>query len=86
MSGNDEEHIASQLRRLPRPPEAWIEAAAELPVIRRSLDDLVQRARADVVERRRVLSDLEAALRQEGVEPTPGAVAALRARIAGPVA
>jgi hypothetical protein len=50
-------------------PAAWVDAAKELPSARRSLDDLVERARTDAELRQAVISDLEAALEGEGVEP-----------------
>jgi hypothetical protein len=78
----DEIAIASLLRELPRPPEAWIRAAQELPAARAALDDLVARAEADARLREEVLADLEGALRREGVEPDRRNVAALRARLA----
>ena len=81
MDVYDEESIARLLRELPRPPEAWIQAAQELPTARAALDGLVQRALADAELRRTVLADLGAALRQEGLEPNRPSVAALRARL-----
>ena len=45
MSGYDEEQIADLLRRLPPAPEGWVRAAQELPIARRGLDDIVERAR-----------------------------------------
>jgi hypothetical protein len=78
----DEIAIASLLRELPRPPEAWIRAAQELPAARAALDELVARAEADARLREEVLADLEGALRREGVEPDRRTVAALRARLA----
>lgn len=81
IRGLDEEQIAARLRELPRPPAAWIEAASQLPALRQSLDGLVQRALNDSAERRRILADLEQALRDEGIESSPSAVAALRAAI-----
>ena len=81
MNGYDEERIGRLLGELPRPPEAWIRAAQELPVIRGSLDDLVARAMADAELRAQVLGSLEDALRREGVEPGRRNVAALRARL-----
>jgi hypothetical protein len=78
---HDEESIARLLRDLPRPPEAWIRAAQELPAARAALDGLVERALADAELRRTMLADLGAALRAEGFEPDRRSVAALRARL-----
>jgi hypothetical protein len=76
----DETRIGELLRRLPPAPEAWVRAAQELPLARRGLDDLVRRAEEDAEFRTRLLADLEAALREEGVEPDPQLVEALRRR------
>jgi hypothetical protein len=77
----DEVTISRLLRELPRPPEGWIRAAQELPAARAALDGLVARAEADARARQTMLADLEAALREEGVEPNRRNVAALRARL-----
>jgi hypothetical protein len=69
MNGFDEERLAELLRRLPPPPQGWVEAAKELPRARRILDDIVTRAEADLEYRRAVLADLEAALAEAGIEP-----------------
>ena len=74
----DEEHIAELLRLLPPAPAGWVEAAKELPSARRSFDDLLERARADTEFRKAVISDLEAVLEREGVEPTRPLVERLR--------
>jgi hypothetical protein len=80
MSRYDETRIGELLRRLPPAPEGWVRAAQELPLARLGLDELVRRAEEDVEFRRRLVADLEAALRDEGVEPDPQLVEALRRR------
>ena len=77
-----EEQIAELLRALPAPPAGWIEAAKELPTVRRELDMVLERIERDERFRELVVADLEATLRAEGVEPTPVVVAHLRRRIA----
>jgi hypothetical protein len=77
----DEERLAELLRRLPAAPDAWVRAAQELPSARAALDTLVARAEADAAERARIVSDLEAALAAEGVEPTSPLLAELRERL-----
>jgi hypothetical protein len=77
----DEERIGKRLSELPRPPEAWIQAAQELPEARLALDGLVARAEASAAEREAMLTDLEAALRAERIEPDARNIAALRARL-----
>jgi len=77
-----EEHIAQALRALPAPPMGWVEAAKELPVTRRELETILERIERDERFRDAAIADLEAMLRAEGVEPTPGVVAHLRRRLA----
>jgi hypothetical protein len=78
----EEERLADLLRTLPPAPASWVAAAKELPAARRSLDDLVERARADAELRQAVIADLEAALEREGVEPTRPFVEELRRQLA----
>ena len=77
----DEERLGVLLRLLPPAPAGWMRAAQELPAARRTLDEIVARAEADLEFRRAVIADLEAALEQEGVEPAPGLVDELRERL-----
>jgi hypothetical protein len=81
MTRYDEEKIAELLAVLPPAPEAWVRAAQELPLARRGLDEIVERARADAEFRTRLIADLEAALASEGYEPDPALVAALKDRL-----
>lgn len=76
-----EERIAELLRALPEPPQGWTEAAKRLPAARRELDTIVERFERDKRFREQVAADLEAALRAEGIEPTPVVVAHLRSRL-----
>jgi hypothetical protein len=78
---HDEERLAELLRTLRPAPAGWSEAAKELPAARRSLDDLVERARADAELRKTVIADLEAALEREGVEPIRPLVEELRRQL-----
>ena len=64
-----EERIALLLRLL-RGPRGWVQAAKELPVARRTLDEIVVRAEADTQFQAALVADLEAALAQEGYEPS----------------
>lgn len=80
MTGYDEQRLAELLRRLPPAPEAWVKAAQELPLARRSLDEIVQRAVADGEFRRALIADLEAALALEGYDLHPRLVDELRER------
>lgn len=78
MTGYDDERIGELLRLLPPAPAAWVQAASELPAARAALDGLVARAEEDAAFRERLLADLEAALRAEGLETSPRLVSRLR--------
>ena len=80
MTPHDETRIAELLRSLPNPPEAWMQAAKELPQARRELDEIVLRAEADAAFRRALIADLEAALVESGYDLRPGLVEQLRDR------
>lgn len=80
MTSYDEERLGRVLRRLPPAPQAWVQAAQELPRARRELDDIVARAEADAEFRRALVADLEAALAREGYEPSAALVESLRER------
>jgi hypothetical protein len=80
----DEQRLAELLGALPPAPDAWMQAAKELPLARRQLDSLVERAVADEDFRRAIEADIEAAIREAGCVPDPVTVAALRARLDRP--
>lgn len=81
MNAYDEERLAELLRALPPAPEGWVEAAQELPLARRGLDEIVARAEADAEFRKALVADLEAALEREGYEPDPLLVDAVKKRL-----
>jgi hypothetical protein len=76
----DDERIGELLRVLPPAPTGWVLAAQELPAARRSLDEIVARAEADVAFREALVADLEAALQLEGYEPDRRVVDELKRR------
>jgi len=78
MTGYDEEWIARTLRLLPPAPEAWVQAAQELPLARAAIESIVARAEADAAFRARLVADLEAALEEAGCDATPSVLATLR--------
>ena len=84
MSRFREERLAELLRLLPPAPRGWVEAAQELPFARPGLDRIVARAEADARFRELLVADLEAAFAQEGVEPDPVLVDAVRKRLSLP--
>jgi hypothetical protein len=83
MSGLFEEERLGELLRLMRPaPTGWVRAAQELPAARRSIDEIVARAEADLAFRDALVADLEAALAQEGYKPDVRVIGELRKRLA----
>lgn len=78
----DEERLATLLRLLRPAPAGWVRAAQELPAARRSLDEIVARAEADLEFRRALVADLEAALARAGFEPHRRTVEELKKRFA----
>jgi hypothetical protein len=81
MHDYNEETLSNLLRTLPAPPQAWVQAAQEIPLARRGLDDIVERARADQAFRGALIADLEQALEAEGFESDPALAEAVRARL-----
>ena len=70
MTGQYTEERTADLLRLLRPaPQGWVRAAQELPMARRTIDEIVARAEADLAFREALIADLEAALQLEGYEP-----------------
>jgi hypothetical protein len=65
----DEERLGVLLRLLRPAPVGWVRAAQELPAARRTFDEIVARAEADLAFRNALLADLETALAAEGYEP-----------------
>ena len=82
MNETREEILAELLRALPPAPAAWVEAAQELPLARRTLDEIVSRAEADAAFRQALVADLESALAAEGYEPKRPLLDAIRERLA----
>lgn len=77
----DIESLARLIGALPPAPEGWAVAAQELPRVRAGLDDLVVRAGGDAQLRARLVADLESALAESGISPTPRILAEARARL-----
>lgn len=81
MRNYTEETLAELLRTLPAPPEAWVTAAQEIPLARRGLDEIVERARADQAFREALIADLESALQDAGYDADPALADAVRQRL-----
>ena len=73
-----EERIAYLLRLLRPVPLGWVRAAQELPVARRTFEDIVARAEADLAFRDALVADLESALQREGYDPDVRVLAELK--------
>lgn len=81
MTAYDEQRLAELIKALPPAPQAWVEAAQELPLARERLDDIVARAEADLAFRDALISDLEATLKLEGYDPEAISLDELRRRL-----
>lgn len=81
MPAYDEEKLGEILSALPPAPEAWVKAAQDLPLARRGLEQIVQRADADEEFRRRVIADPEAALEEADVVAHAEDIEILRRRL-----
>ena len=77
------ERLARLLRALPPAPRGWVEAAQELPLATRELDEIVARAEADAEFRAALVSDLEVALDQAGFHVEQRLTEVLRRRLSG---
>ena len=66
---------------LPPAPEAWVTAAQELPLARRGIVAIIERAQADEDFRRRVIRDPEAALEEADVVAHVETIEILRRRL-----
>ena len=75
------EELARLLAVLPPAPLGWVEAAQELPRLHAELDGLVVRAEQDAELRARLSADLESALAESGISPTPRIRAEARRRL-----
>ena len=81
MTAYDEEKLGEFLSALPPAPEAWVKAAQDLPVMRRGLDDIVERAESDEDYRRRVIEDPATVLEEADVVAHGDAIELLRKRL-----
>jgi hypothetical protein len=82
MSAFNEDRLAELIGALPPAPQAWVQAAQELPLARTEILEIVTRAEADAEFREALIADLEATLAQEGYEPERPLLEALRRRFA----
>jgi len=76
--GWSEVELGDLLAVLPRPPQAWTEAAAAIPALEVAIEHLRLLGAMDAELRADEIERLEMALRQAGVEPTVELREALR--------
>ena len=81
MTAQDIDRIARLLAALPPVPEGWVEAAQELPRARWLLELLLEEAAVDAELKARLVADLESALAESGIAPTPHIVEVARERL-----
>jgi hypothetical protein len=81
MDADEYDTLARLIAALRPAPHGWVEAAQELPAARTGIDGIVERAVADAAYREQVVADLESALADAGVTPTPPILQELRERI-----
>jgi hypothetical protein len=77
----DVQELARLLSLLQPAPPGWVEAAQGLPRLRAGVDRLVALAEEDAETRALVVADLERALAEAGIEPTPRALDEARRRL-----
>jgi hypothetical protein len=78
---SNEERLGVLLRLLPPAPAGWVRAAQEMPIARRTFDEIVSRAEADLAFRAALVADLERALAAEGFEPDRRVLDEIRDRL-----
>ena len=76
-----EERLGVLLRLLRPAPAGWVRAAQEMPSARRTFDEIVVRAEADLEFCAALLADLEQALTAEGYEPDRRVLDEIRDRL-----
>jgi hypothetical protein len=77
----DEIEPGELLALLKPAPEAWVEAAKELPRIERGLEQILALAETDAEFRAALIEDLESAIEKAGFTPEPGIVRGVRERL-----
>ena len=81
VTSYNEEQLGELLNVLPPAPDAWVQAAKELPLARQRLEQIVERAKADESYRRHVVGDPETALEQAEVVAHAQNVEIIRRRL-----
>jgi type VI protein secretion system component VasF len=86
MTSYHEEQLGELLSALPPAPQAWVEAAKELPFARQRLEEIIDRAMADEDYRRRVVAEPERVLEEADVVAHAENVQIIRRRLDPPQA
>jgi hypothetical protein len=81
MAAHDEERLGEILSALPPPPEAWVKAAQDLPLMRQGLGAIIERADADEDYRRKVIEDPKTALEEADVVAHSDTIEILKERL-----
>ena len=81
MTAYDEQRLGEILAALPPAPEAWVRAAQDFPLLKQSLDEIIERAETDDDYRRRVIADPAGALEEADVVAHADAVEILRRKL-----
>jgi hypothetical protein len=81
MTSYHEEKLGELLSALPPAPQAWVQAAKELPFARRRLEEIIERAMADEDYRRRVVAHPERMLEEADVVAHAENVQIIRRRL-----
>ena len=77
----DEEKLGEILSALPPAPKAWVDAAKDIPVRRKAIEEIVERADTDESYRRRVIEEPEAVLEEADVVAHAETIEILRRRL-----
>lgn len=81
MTNDDMTNLGRLIAMLPPVPPGLVEAAQQLPKVRRELDDLLRLAEVDAEFRAKLVADLESTLTEAGIEPTRRLVEEVRTRM-----
>ena len=78
MSDQPESDFTDRLRALPPAPDDWVEAAREIPRMRRQINDILPHLGELAAGRAAETAELESAIEAAGFTPEPALVAELR--------
>ncbi len=82
LSDQPESDFTERLRALPPAPDDWVEAAKEIPRMRRQINEILPHLGELATDRAAETAELESAIEAAGFTPEPALVAELRRRLA----